>query len=67
MILERTNDEVLIRLPANTDLSELQSILDFLKFKEVAKNSTAEQKDVDKLSETINKSIWEKFKAKRKP
>ena len=65
MILERTKNEILVRLPAYVDLSELQNILDFLKYKENTAKSKATQKEVDSLSESVNTSIWEKFKAKR--
>ncbi|MDO5665463.1 MAG: hypothetical protein Q4G63_09435 [Bacteroidia bacterium] len=65
MILERTGNEILVRLPAYVDLSELQNILDFLKYKENTANSKATQENVEELSELVNNSIWEKFKAKR--
>ncbi|MDD3788981.1 MAG: hypothetical protein PHO94_09870 [Petrimonas sp.] len=65
MILERTKNEILVRLPAYVDLAELQNILDFLKYKENTAKSKATQKDVNELSELANSSIWEKFKAKR--
>lgn len=66
MILERTDNEILIRLPADIDLSELQNMLDYLEYKEITSKSAARQIDVDELSETINKSMWEKIKSKRK-
>jgi len=65
MILERTSKEILVRLPAYVDLSELQDMLDYLEYKEVTAKSNATQKDVDELSDSINKSIWQKFKDKR--
>jgi hypothetical protein len=65
MILERTNNEILVRLPAYVDLSELQNMLDYLEYKENTAKTKATQKDVDNLSETVNKSIWSKFKAQR--
>jgi hypothetical protein len=65
MILERTNNEILVRLPAYIDLTELQDMIDYLEYKEVTTKSAATQNDVDELSETINKNIWEKFKTKR--
>jgi len=34
MILERTKDEILVRLPANMDITELQNMLDYLDYKE---------------------------------
>lgn len=36
MILERTKKEILIRLPLNVDLSELQDMLDYLNYKELS-------------------------------
>jgi hypothetical protein len=65
MILERTKNEILVRLPAYVDLTELQNMLDFLQYKEVTAKSKAKQSDVDKLSKIVNKSIWNKVKARR--
>jgi hypothetical protein len=54
-----------VRLPAYVDLSELQDMLDYLEYKEVTAKSSATQKDVDELSDSVNKSMWQKFKDKR--
>ncbi len=65
MILERTKDEILVRLPANMDITELQNMLDYLDYKEKTAESKATQKQVDELTQTVNKKIWTKFKAQR--
>jgi len=65
MIHERTKDEILVRLPANIDLTELQNMIDYLKYKEVASKSKAKQSDADKLSKEVNKSMWLEVKASR--
>ena len=65
MILERTNNEILVRLPAYVDLTELQDMLDYLEYKEITAKTNAAQADVDELSNMVNKSIWQKFKDKR--
>lgn len=65
MILERTKDEILVRLPAYVDLSELQNMLDFLQYKELTAKSEAKRSDADQLSQEVNKSIWTKVKARR--
>lgn len=39
MIVERTDNEIVVRLPSNIDLSELQDMLDYLKYKELTANS----------------------------
>ena len=65
MILERTKNEILVRLPSYVDLSELQNMLDYLKYKEQTAKSKASPSDVDKLSKEINKTIWNKVKVRR--
>lgn len=65
MILERTKNEILVRLPDYVDLTELQNMLDFLQYKELTAKSKAKQSDVDELTKTVNKSIWTKVKASR--
>ena len=65
MILERTKDEILIRLPANINVSDLQSMLDYLKYLELTANSKAKDSDVNSLSEAANKSMWQKVKEAR--
>lgn len=62
MILERTNNEILVRLPAYVDLTELQNMIDYLKYKELTAKSKARQSDVDELSKIVNKSIWTEIK-----
>jgi len=65
MILERTKNEILVRLPSNVDLSELQDMLDYLRYRELTANSKAKQADVDKLAKEVNASVWEKIKKQR--
>lgn len=62
MQIERTNDEILIRVPSNTDLIGLQRILDFIKFREIASQSKATQSEIDELAKESKSSWWEKNK-----
>lgn len=57
MQIERTNDEILIRVAVGTDLVGLQRILDYLRFREIASKSKATQKQIDELA-TESKSTW---------
>lgn len=66
MILERTKNEILVRLPANVDLTELQNMLDYLEYKEQTAKTKATQKKVDEITEKVNQNIWTKFQAQRK-
>ena len=65
MILERTKSEILVRLPADVDLSELQNMLHYLQYKELTAKSKASQTDADNLSRAANRSIWGKIKSDR--
>ena len=64
MIIERTDEEVIFRLPSNTKLEELQEIADLFSFKEIAKKSKASQTEVDELVKKIEKGRWNKAKRK---
>ncbi|MEO8822274.1 MAG: hypothetical protein ABI366_01790 [Ginsengibacter sp.] len=64
MIIERTDKEVIFRLPSNTKLEELQEIADLFAFKEISKKSKASQTDVDELVKKIKKGRLSKTKRK---
>ena len=59
MTIERTDGEIIIRIPDSVELSEIQRLIDFITYKEVTKESKASQEDVDKLASEINKNWWE--------
>ncbi|HCY41706.1 MAG TPA: hypothetical protein DHV48_10175 [Prolixibacteraceae bacterium] len=65
MILERTKNEILIRLPANIELSRLQTILDYLEYLELTSKSLGKESEVIELSQEANKSMWQKIKEAR--
>ncbi len=60
MLIERTNNELIIRLPSNLDTEGVQRLVDYLIYKEATANSNAKQSDVDKLSKEIKKGWWKK-------
>ena len=62
MTIQRTNNEIIIRLPGNIDTEGLQRLINFLTYKEATVNSKAKQNQVDKLSSEINKSWWQRNK-----
>ncbi|WP_159468261.1 hypothetical protein [Dyadobacter sp. 3J3] len=64
MIIERTKDEVIFRLPVNTNLDDLQDMADLFEFKELSKNSAATQQEVDDLVKKIKIDRWAKTKSK---
>lgn len=64
MKIERTDNEILIRVPANTDLTGLQRILDYIKFREKASKSKVTQEQIDELAKESKSSWWEKHKSR---
>lgn len=66
MKVERTKDEIGLRLPSGIDLSELQDMLDYLRYRELTANSNAKQEDVDELAKAVNSTMWKKVKKQKK-
>ena len=60
MLIERTNKEIIIRLPATIDTEDLQDFLDYARYKELTLDFKISQKEVDLLSKKINKDWWTK-------
>ncbi len=60
MIIERTNKEVIIRLPGNIDTSYLEEMVDYIRYREITSKSGATQKKVNALVKEIKKGRWEK-------
>jgi len=65
MTIERTNEEIIVRLATNVNLSELQATLDYLKYCELTAGSKATQSDADQLANEVNRDMWNRFKKKR--
>ena len=62
MKIERTDNEILIRIPASTDVVGLQRILDYLRYREVASKSKATQEQIDELVKESKESWWKENK-----
>ncbi len=60
MLIERTNTEVIIRLPAYVDTNGLQRLVDYLTYKEATAKSKAKQSDVDVLANEMKTGWWAK-------
>jgi len=65
MKIERKNNEIRFAIPDNiVELAEIQSFIDYVRYKELTSKSSASQSDADELANDINKSWWEKNKSK---
>ena len=62
MEVERTNNEILIRLSGSTDTIGLQRLLDFLKFKEITSKSKATENQIDEIANESKSDWWSRNK-----
>lgn len=58
MIIERKEDEVIIRLPSSIDTSDLEEMIDYIRYKEIASKSKATSKDAQSLIKAVKKDRW---------
>ena len=64
MLVERTTKEIIIRLPASVDMEDLQSFLNYARYKELTAGFKTDQSEVDNLAAEINKKWWTKNRSK---
>lgn len=64
MIIERTSDEILLRLPADTDIFSLQRIANLLKYKKAIRKSKATEKQIEKISKELKANWWKENKGR---
>jgi len=62
MIIERINNEIIIRLPGDINIDELQDMTDWFQYMEITRKTNAKQEDVDNLVGQIKKGRWNKRK-----
>ena len=64
MTIERTNNEILIRISETIDIDDIQRTIDYIRYKELTSKSKARQSDVNELAETVNENWLKKNKDK---
>ncbi len=62
MDIQRTDSEILFRLPANIDTLGLQRMINYLKYKEATAESGADQSEIDKLAKESKANWWKENK-----
>lgn len=60
MIIERTSNQIVIKVSPEVDTFGFQRIMDYLEYLEVTSKSKAIQKDADKLADELNENWWAK-------
>lgn len=58
MVVERTEKEIIIRLSSGIDWGDLESILKYIRYREVVSKSKATQEQIDQITSEMNKSWW---------
>lgn len=61
-IVERTNKEILIRLPLDTSAKEIQGLMNYFRYLELGRNIEVDQVEIDKMAHEAKSSWWEKNK-----
>ncbi len=58
MIIERTPNEIIIRLPLNTKIDDLQAIVNYARYCELTNLFSFKQEEVDDIAQEINSNWW---------
>jgi len=64
MVIERTNDEIIFRLPADIDTIGFQRIVNYLKYKEAIRKSEGTEEQANQLADESKKRWWAENKGK---
>ena len=58
MKIERTAEEIIIRISSSMNIDDIQQLIDYLTYKQIVNISQATQKDVDLLVATVKQGRW---------
>jgi hypothetical protein len=58
MQIERTSDEIIIRLPPWVKLGAIENLLDYLAYSEATLRSQATQEEIDAVAKEVKKGWW---------
>ena len=58
MLIERTPNEIIIRLPLNTKIDDLQAIVNYARYCELTSLFSFKQEEVDDIAQEINSNWW---------
>jgi hypothetical protein len=60
MIVERTSNQIVIKVSPKVDAFGFQRIIDYLDYLEITSKSEATQEDADRLADELNENWWSK-------
>jgi hypothetical protein len=56
MVIQRTKGEIIIRIPSSALLEDVEQLVDYLRYAEIASRSKAKSADLNKLVASVKKS-----------
>ncbi len=62
LLIERNINEIVLRLPADTDIFSVQRVLDYFKYKQAIKKSKATEREVEQLVMESKTNWWKENK-----
>lgn len=62
MIVEKNDNEILIKIQGDIDISMLQKMINYIRFTEIKSGSKASEKDIEDLSLSAKSNSWLKLK-----
>lgn len=62
MIIEQTDEEIIIRIPNTIELTGTERIIDYIKYQVTSAKSKATQQDANQLADELNSTWWDKNK-----
>jgi len=64
MIVERKNNEVIVKLDGSLDVDSLQQTLNYLRYLELGAKSKASEEQIDQLVKDVKKGWWKNCRDK---
>jgi len=59
LTIERIDNEIVIRLPGDSNIEDIQRMLNYLAYKQAIKESEATQEEIDTLAKEVKSGWWE--------
>ena len=64
MVVEKKNNEIIVRLDGSIDINFVQQTLDYLRYLELGSKSKVTQEEIDQLAKEVKKGWWEKNRSR---
>jgi hypothetical protein len=64
MVIERINNEIVLRMSALLNFEAMQRMIDLMSYKETTARSEARQEDIDLLAKEANRDWWKKNRSR---